>query len=287
VPTANDAPLRISSAAAPRRLDSKVAFRFREDGGRGPRAVGFTGVGTRGRGHRRRGAFVHVLVVEDDPAIAGPIERGLARAGFTTEHVSTGAGALAAGPADLILLDLGLPDLDGTEVCRRLCARSTTPIIVVSARDDEVDRVVGLELGADDYVVKPFGMRELVARVRAVLRRAGEPPEAPTVPSGSGAAPSGTTEIGDLRIDRRARRVALRATEVALTPKEFDVLALLASDPGAVFRREEIIDRVWDTNWYGSTRTLDVHVAALRRKLGDPRWVETVRGVGFRLGVGG
>lgn len=226
---------------------------------------------------------MHVLVVEDDPAIAGPIERGLARAGFTTEHVATGADALRAGPADLILLDLGLPDLDGTEVCRQVCARSGTPIIVVTARDDEVDRVMALELGADDYVIKPFGMRELVARVRAVLRRT----ERPMLAAGSGPnvdAP-GVTVIGALRIDRRTRRVCLDDTEISLTPKEFDVLALLAGDPGAVVRREAIIDRVWDSNWYGSTHTLDVHVAALRRKLGDPSWIETVRGIGFRLGA--
>lgn len=231
---------------------------------------------------------MRVLVVEDDPAIAGPIVRGLGRAGYTPVHVATAAEALAAQPVDLVLLDLGLPDVDGTDVCRRLRAVSDVPIIIVTARDDEVDRVVGLELGADDYVVKPFGMRELVARIRAVLRRTSRDGTAVTAPSGAQPAPaSPTTDVGRLRIDRRTRRVLLGDDEIPVTPKEFDLLALLGEDPGAVYRRETIIDEVWDTNWYGSTRTLDVHVAALRRKLGDPRWIETVRGVGFRLGAPG
>jgi two-component system, OmpR family, response regulator RegX3 len=231
---------------------------------------------------------VRVLVVEDDPAIAGPIARGLEHAGFTVDVATTGAAALIADGVDLVVLDLGLPDLDGIEVCRALRARGDIPIIVVSARDDEVDRVVGLELGADDYVVKPFGMRELVARVRAVLRRA-HPVVVPgaTVPDPTTPARDGATVLGQLTVDRRSRRVVLSDVAVALTPKEFDVLALLAEDPGAVVRREAIIDQVWDTNWYGSTRTLDVHVAALRRKLGDPAWIETVRGIGFRLGAPG
>jgi DNA-binding response OmpR family regulator len=235
---------------------------------------------------------VRILVVEDDPAIAGPIIRGLVRAGYEAEHAATAAAALAADLPDLVLLDLGLPDLDGTDVCRRLRARSNVPIIVVSARDDEVDRVVGLELGADDYVVKPFGMRELVARIHAVLRRSR--PDGDMDATSTTAAhdaegnPARTVSVvGSLAVDRRARRVQLSGREIPLTPKEFDVLALLAEDPGAVFRRETIIDDVWDTNWYGSTRTLDVHVAALRRKLDDPAWIETVRGVGFRLGAPG
>jgi DNA-binding response OmpR family regulator len=155
-----------------------------------------------------------------------------------------------------------------------------------------VDRVVGLELGADDYVVKPFGMRELGARIHAVLRRSR--PDGDMDATSTTAAhdaegnPARTVSVvGSLAVDRRARRVQLSGREIPLTPKEFDVLALLAEDPGAVFRRETIIDDVWDTNWYGSTRTLDVHVAALRRKLDDPAWIETVRGVGFRLGAPG
>jgi two-component system, OmpR family, response regulator RegX3 len=224
---------------------------------------------------------VRVLVVEDDPAIAGPLVRGLTRAGYDAEHVSTAAEALAARSVDLVLLDLGLPDADGIDVCRQLRATSGVPIIVISARTDELDRVLGLELGADDYVVKPFGMRELMARIRAVLRRV----QVPVTTDPPRTQPWDTTVVGDLRLDRRARRVHLGDDEVPLTPKEFDLLALLMQDPGAVYRRETIIDEVWDTNWYGSTRTLDVHVAALRRKLGDPAWIETVRGVGFRLGA--
>jgi two-component system, OmpR family, response regulator RegX3 len=219
---------------------------------------------------------VHLLVVEDDEAIAVPLVRGLERSGYEVTHVATGRDALDAvgveGVADLVLLDLGLPDLDGYEVCRQLRAASGVPIIVVTARGDEGDRVLGLELGADDYVVKPFGIRELVARVRAVSRR--------TV-----AEPAGPQRIGGLEIDRRTRRVAVEGREVALAPKEFELLALLADDPGAVVGRAEIMDEVWDPHWYGPTKTLDVHVASLRRKLGDPRWIETVRGVGFRLGT--
>jgi DNA-binding response OmpR family regulator len=176
-------------------------------------------------------------------------------------------------PPEFVLLDLGLPDADGADICRALRARSDVPIIVVTARGDEIDRVVLLELGADDYVVKPFGARELVARIRAVARR--------TQPS-SDPAPAVVT-IGGLEIDHRARRVTLDGNEIGLTPKEFDLLAFLAGDPGAVYRRETILDEVWDPHWYGPTKTLDVHVAAVRKKLGDAGWIETVRGVGFRL----
>ncbi|HEY7068620.1 MAG TPA: response regulator transcription factor, partial [Acidimicrobiales bacterium] len=203
--------------------------------------------------------------------------RGLEREGFAVRHCDTGNGALATlhddrSWPDVVLLDLGLPDLDGYEVCRRLRAHSSVPIIVVTARGDEGDRVIGLELGADDYVVKPFGLRELVARVRAVSRRAV-------------AEPVGPQRVGALEVDRRARRVSVEGREVALALKEFDLLALLADDPGAVVSRAQIMDEVWDPHWYGPTKTLDVHVASLRRKLGDPRWIETVRGVGFRLGT--
>ena len=217
---------------------------------------------------------MHVLVVEDDDAIAEPLVEGLSRQGFTVSRVATGAAALEADGAQVVLLDLGLPDLDGYEVCRRLRARSDVPILVISARGDEVDRVVGLELGADDYLVKPVGFRELVARIRAVSRR--------TSSVGDGARPQ---QIGSLEIDRRRRRVHIDDEEVALTPKEFDLLACLADEPGTVITRERLLSEVWDPHWYGPTRTLDVHVASLRKKLGDPRWVETVRGVGFRLGM--
>jgi DNA-binding response OmpR family regulator len=215
---------------------------------------------------------VHLLVVEDDEAIAVPLVRGLERSGFEVTRVAAGRDALDVDGVDLVLLDLGLPDLDGYEVCRRLRAASSVPIIVVTARGDEGDRVLGLELGADDYVVKPFGLRELVARVRAVSRR-------------SVAEPAGPQRVGALVVDRRTRRVAVDGREVALAPKEFELLALLADDPGAVVSRDRIMDEVWDPHWYGPTKTLDVHVASLRRKLGDARWIETVRGVGFRLGT--
>jgi two-component system response regulator RegX3 len=214
---------------------------------------------------------VHVLVVEDDDAIAEPLARGLDREGFTVERVSTGTAALDAEAPDVVLLDLALPDLDGYEVCRRLRSRSSVPIIIITARSEEVDRVIGLELGADDYLVKPFGFRELVARIRAVTRRA--------VPRDEGR----PLRVGRLEIDRRTRRVSIDGRAITLTPKEFDLLGFLAADVGAVLSREQILSAVWDPHWYGPTKTLDVHVASLRRKLGDPGWIETVRGVGFRL----
>ena len=220
---------------------------------------------------------MRVLVVEDDPAVASGVIDGLDAATFETLHVETGASALAAMATfvpDIILLDLGLPDMDGTDVCRAIRATSSTPIIVVSARDDEIDRVVALEIGADDYVVKPFGMRELVARIRAVSRRtAASEPER-----------GGESSFGGLAIDSRSRRVTLGGEEIYLTPKEFDLLAYLASDAGAVFRRADILHTVWDTNWYGTTKTLDAHIAAIRKKLGDPVWIVSVRGIGFRFG---
>jgi two-component system, OmpR family, response regulator RegX3 len=216
---------------------------------------------------------VKVLLVEDDDAVAESLTRGLGRYGFDVEWVRTGAEALRAELGDVVLLDLGLPDIDGLDVCRQLRARSDVPIIVISARADETDRVVGLEIGADDYVSKPFGVREVIARIRAVLRRV-QPSSVP----GDEPAPAGR-----LVIDRRSRRVHADGVEVALTPKEFDLLAFLAEAPGAAFTREQIMEAVWDANWFGPTKTLDVHVGALRRKLGDVIAVETVRGVGFRL----
>lgn len=192
-------------------------------------------------------------------------------------HVGTGREALDTHDVDLVLLDLGLPDIDGCDVCRTLRARSDVPIIVLTARRDEIDRVVGLEIGADDYLVKPFGFRELVARIRAVMRRAARFPS----PTGTDAAAA--LQLGPLNLDVRTRRVTLDGREIALTPKEFDLLALLMEEDGGVVRRDEILRRVWDENWYGPTKTLDVHVATLRKKLGDPAWIETVRGVGFRV----
>jgi DNA-binding response OmpR family regulator len=214
---------------------------------------------------------MRVLVVEDEDAIAEPLAEGLGREGFAVTRAATGAEALAAQETDVVLLDLRLPDIDGLDVCRRLRERSAVPIIVVTARGEEADRVVGLELGADDYVVKPFGIRELIARIRAVTRRS-------RVPS-----PGAPLRVGELELDLRARRVRLGGVEVGLTPKEFDLLAALAREPGAALSRRTLLQDVWDTSWYGSTKTIDVHVAALRRKLGDPDWIQTVRGVGFRL----
>jgi DNA-binding response OmpR family regulator len=216
---------------------------------------------------------MRVLLVEDDDDIAEPLMVGLRREQFEVTRVSTAAAALDAALPDVVLLDLGLPDAHGFEVCRQLRARSSVPIIMVTARADEIDRVTGLELGADDYVVKPFGVRELAARIRAVSRRSGPQPGA------------GVQRIGSLEIDHREHRVLVDGSELGLTPKEFDLLALLALDPGAMVTRREILAEVWDPHWYGTTRTIDVHVASLRRKLGHPEWIETTRGVGFRLAM--
>jgi two-component system, OmpR family, response regulator RegX3 len=217
---------------------------------------------------------MRLLVVEDDTSVAEPLRTGLQREGFEVVLVGTGAEALAAGEFDLVLLDIGLPDLDGGVVCRELHQRSAVPIIVVTARSDEIDRVTLLEAGADDYVVKPFGFRELVARIRAVLRRAGGDKAEPPAPT--------QMEAGALRIDVRTRSVTFDGSAVELTPREFDLLVYLARDPDAVLTREKIMEDVWDDNWWGSTKTLDVHVASLRKKLA-PEVIETVRGVGFRL----
>ncbi len=215
---------------------------------------------------------VRVLVVEDDPGIARSLVRGLERAGYAARSVDTGRAALATDPApDLVLLDLGLPDLDGVEVCRLLRRRSDTAVIVVTARGEEGDRVSALDEGADDYLVKPFGLAELLARVRAVLRRT-----RPQV--------SELLQCGPLSVDPRTRKVTVGGQEVMLTPKEFDILECLAVDPGRVVTRQEILERAWDAHWYGPTKVLDVHMAALRRKLGLPGLVETVYGRGFRLG---
>ena len=214
---------------------------------------------------------MHLLVVEDEDAIADPLTEGLRHEGFEVTRAATGEEALAAPPVDLVLLDVRLPDIDGFAVCRELRARSDVPIIMVTAKGEEVDRVVGLELGADDYVVKPFGLRELVARIRAVSRRTGA------------RVASGVLAAGPLEIDVRARRVTVDGREVSLTVKEFDLLALLAAEPGVVVDRKRILREVWQTSWYGSSKTVDVHVASLRKKLGDPGLIETIRGVGLRL----
>jgi two-component system, OmpR family, response regulator RegX3 len=220
-----------------------------------------------------------ILLVEDEASITEPLAEALRTEGFDTQVAATAAEALELsrrGP-DLVLLDVMLPDGSGFDVCRELRARSRVPIIMLTARGEEADRVVGLELGADDYVVKPFSAREVVARIRAVLRRA-------DTPEPSGDAP---LEVGAVRVDP-ARREATRDGEpLGLSRKEFDLLHLLMRNAGSVVTRERLIDEVWDPNWFGSTKTLDVHVSGLRRKLGDdpsrPRYLHTVRGVGFRF----
>jgi DNA-binding response OmpR family regulator len=215
-----------------------------------------------------------ILVVEDDDSIAVPLVDGLQLEGFAPVRVCDGHGAIAhVDETDFVLLDLGLPDLDGGEVCRRIRARSSVPIIVVTAREDEIDRVRLLDLGADDYVVKPYGFRELVARIRAVQRRTGPATVDATVPQ----------VFGSLEIDRGGRRVRLDGVDVDLAPREFDLLAYLAEAPGIVRSREDIIANVWDEHWWGPTKTLDVHVAALRRKLAGIDAISTLRGVGYRF----
>jgi two-component system, OmpR family, response regulator RegX3 len=222
-----------------------------------------------------------VLLVDDEDSITTPLAEALAREGFDAEVARTAAEALElAGTIDpdLVLLDLMLPDGSGLDVCRELRRESRVPIIMVTARGDEADRVVGLELGADDYVTKPFSAREVVARMRAVLRRA-EPAE----PEADG----GALAVGDLRVDSARRTAAIDGRTLDLSRKEFDVLLLLAREAGRVVTRERLLEEVWETTWFGSTKTLDVHVSALRKKLGDdpaaPRYLHTVRGVGFRL----
>jgi len=206
-----------------------------------------------------------ILLVEDEDAIAEPLAVGLRREGFAVERAASGDAALEADEADLVLLDVGLPDVDGAEMCRSLRERTDAAIIVVS------DNASTADLGADDYVIRPFGLRELTARIRAVMRRTRN---------------GGTSEpmrVGGLVVDERARRVVLDGHVIGLTPKEFDILCALVRDPGAVLSRRRLLEEVWQTTWYGSAKTIDVHVGALRRKLGDPGWIETVRGVGFRL----
>ncbi len=225
----------------------------------------------------QRTAPTRLLLIEDDDTIAEPLITGLEREGFDVTWAPDARAALEAEPHDFVLLDLGLPDLDGAEVARRIRSRSTVPIIVVTARGEELDRVLLLEMGADDYVVKPFGLRELVARVRAVQRRVTQ--------ACVGASPITTSlvALGRLAVDLRTRRVTVDGVEVDLTPKEFDLLALLAGDPGAVFSRDQIMEAVWDEHWWGSTKTLDVHIAGLRKKLGLSGWITNIRGVGYRL----
>lgn len=225
-----------------------------------------------------------LLLVEDDARISEPLVRMLSAEGFVVEHADCGAAALAAVAVqvpDLVLLDLSLPDFDGLDICRRLrAAHPTLPIVMLTARNEEVDVVVGLESGADDYITKPFRVAELTARIRSRLRASAA--GSPTVAE--------VEQIGSLRLDRAARRAWNGAVELALAPKEFDLLVLLAGRRGETIRRELIMSEVWDENWWGSTRTLDTHIASLRRKLGDtgdpPEHIITVRGIGFRFEAG-
>lgn len=220
-----------------------------------------------------------LLLVEDDPAIAQPLCRALAQHGFDVQHTDSGTTAVErarGGGTSLVLLDLTLPDVDGLDVCRRIRTDDPAiPIVMLTARAEEVDLVVGFDAGADDYITKPFSLAELVARVKARLRLS---------------SPTATTVVQDVRLDREAHRAWRNDDEVELTPKEFELLSLLIGEAGRTVPRMRIMREVWDENWFGPTRTLDMHVSALRRKLDDdplqPRYITTVRGVGFRFESG-
>jgi DNA-binding response OmpR family regulator len=218
-----------------------------------------------------------ILFVEDEPSISEPFAHALTRAGFEPVVAATGAEALAMADhvePDLVLLDLNLPDIDGRDVCRELRRRGDTPIVMLTARGTETDRIMGLELGADDYVVKPFSGEEVIARIRAVLRRARPDPQVPP----------GPIRVGELEVDLNARIVTVSGRLLELSRKEFDLLAELARNAGQVVSREDLMSRVWDENWFGPTKTLDTHISWLRTKLGDRSdYIQTVRGVGFRL----
>lgn len=227
---------------------------------------------------------MRLLLVEDDDHVAAALSAILARHGFQVTHARSGEEALqallpaGAPPFGVVLLDLGLPDQDGYEVCGKIRKRTATPVIMVTARADVRSRIHGLNMGADDYVTKPYDTGELLARIHAVARRTGVSEE----PAGGAGAP-GTVRLGPVSIELSTRRVGVNDTDVPLTRKEFDLLALLAQRPGVVFRREQIISEVWRTSWEGTGRTLEVHVASLRSKLRMPALIETVRGVGYRL----
>lgn len=224
-----------------------------------------------------------VLVVEDEQLLADLVGDYLRREGFSVEQVGDGAAALERARAfrpDVVVLDLGLPVLDGVEVCRELRRFTDCYVIMLTARRDEVDKLVGLAVGADDYLTKPFSQRELVARVKAMLRR----------PRADGEPEPGFLDVGALTIDTRGREVILDGSAVPLTATEFDLLATLASNPGLVMSRGQLIEAVWGEPWVGDERMVDVHIRNLRRKLGDdadaPRFVRTVRGAGYRIGSG-
>lgn len=219
--------------------------------------------------HPWKHGAMRALVIEDDPSVTEPLISGLQRNGIETTHVAYASQVMSAlRGIDVVLLDLGLPDGDGLDVLRGIRNVSDVPVIIATARGEETDRIIGLELGADDYVVKPFSVRELAARIRAVARRRRVEPELAS---------------GSLVVDRNTRKVHLGDREIDLTAKEFDLLAVLAEEPGRVFTRQELFTRVWDPVWVGTGKTLDVHVGSLRRKLDNPELIETVRGVGYRL----
>lgn len=224
-------------------------------------------------------APTRILLVEDEASISEPLTSALEREGFSVIVARTAAEALdlaARTDPELILLDLMLPDGDGRDVCRSVRVYSDVPIIMLTARGTEVDRIVGLEIGADDYVVKPFSSGELIARIRALLRRVEGTTKAPEV-----------FRVGDLDIDTNSRIASLGGERLDLSRKEFDLLYELVRSAGSVVKREDLMASVWDENWFGSTKTLDVHIGWLRKKLGDdsahPRYLHTVRGVGFRF----
>jgi DNA-binding response OmpR family regulator len=218
-----------------------------------------------------------ILVVEDEQAIADLVRAYLRREGFDVVWARSGEQALdelSRHPVRLVVLDIGLPGIDGFEVCRRLRSRTGVPILILSARDDEVDRVAGLEAGADDYVTKPFSPRELVARVKAILRRTG---------GGGVATDGGALAVGDVALDRASRTVTVAGAPVELTSREFDLLTALLAHPGVVLSRDRLLELAWQGEFAGGTRTVDVHVAQLRGKLGRPEFVETVRGAGYKV----
>lgn len=217
-----------------------------------------------------------ILIVEDEQPIADLVRAYLRREGFEVVWVSSGEQALSElprRPMSLVILDIGLPGIDGFEVCRQMRARTSVPILMLSARDDEIDRVSGLEAGADDYVVKPFSPRELVARVKAILRRS----------AGLHAELGGVLSVGDVTLDRDARSAAVGGRKLDLTAREFELLAALLSHPGIVLSRDRLLEMVWQGHFAGGTRTVDVHVAQLRSKLGLPDFIQTVRGAGYKV----
>ncbi len=218
----------------------------------------------------------HVLLVEDEPSVGELVRGYLARDGWTVIWVRSGEEALVElerHPTRIVILDVGLPGMDGFAVCREMRARSRVPILMLTARDEEADRVVGLEVGADDYVTKPFSPREVVARMKAILRRS-EPQSDYDL-----------LELGDISLNRGTHDVKIAGEPVELTAKEFDLLAYFLANPGAVLSRDVLLDRVWGVSYPGGTRTVDVHVAQLRRKLGRPELIRTLRGSGYKAVV--